>query len=258
MSITLQNSYIILGATSGIARALSDRLAEHGHDLVLAARNREELDRTAADLRLRHQRTIETVDFDALAFDSHDEVFKQCVELTGESLRGVVLCHGVLIDQDDAYQHPEQARKMIDVNFTSAVTLLDRFARHFESVKGPAGSKPMITAIGSVAGDRGRQSNFIYGSTKAGLDVYLDGLRHRLSSKKIPVVNIKPGFVDTAMTHGKVDPKSPMVASPQRVAKDIHKAMKKGKPVVYTPWFWGGIMAIVRNIPRSIFHKTKM
>jgi short-subunit dehydrogenase len=114
-----------------------------------------------------------------------------------------------------------------------------------------------IGVIGSVAGDRGRQSNYVYGSAKGGLGIFVQGLRHRLWSIGINVVLIKPGFVDTPMTAA--FPKGgPLWASPERVARDIHAALRSGRATLYTPWFWGWVMAIIRNVPDAIFRKTKL
>jgi short-subunit dehydrogenase len=112
--------------------------------------------------------------------------------------------------------------------------------------------------ISSVAGDRGRGSNYVYGSAKAGLSAYLSGLRNRLFAHGVAVITIKPGFVDTSMTAGRLDPKSPLVATPERVAADIDRAIRRRRNVVYTPWFWWPIMIIIRSIPESIFKRLRL
>jgi short-subunit dehydrogenase len=142
---------------------------------------------------------------------------------------------------------------MIDVNYTSAVSLLGLAAAHFASKK-----TGCICAVSSVAGDRGRQSNFLYGSTKAALTAHLQGLRNRLFRAGVAVVTIKPGFVDTAMTWGLVNPASPLVASPKRVARDMARAIERRANVVYSPWFWRWIMAIIRAIPEPLFKRMKL
>ena len=113
-----------------------------------------------------------------------------------------------------------------------------------------------LAAISSVAGDRGRQSNYTYGIAKAGLTAYLQGLRNRLFHAGVHVLTINPGFTDTPMTRGKVDPKSPMVASPERVARDIDRTIRKRRNVLYTPWFWGPIMMIIRLVPESVLRSS--
>jgi short-subunit dehydrogenase len=114
----------------------------------------------------------------------------------------------------------------------------------------------VIAAIGSVAGDRGRQSNYVYGAAKGGLDILLEGLRHRLAPKGVAVVTIKPGFVDTPMTAS--FPKGPLWAKPEKVAVDIRRAIDKRRPVTYTPGFWCLIMLVIKSVPRAIFYKTKL
>jgi NAD(P)-dependent dehydrogenase (short-subunit alcohol dehydrogenase family) len=237
-------SVLVLGATSGIARALALRLAARGCRLVLAGRNREELDRQAADLRLRHGIEVAVELFDALDFASHVNVFNRCVAAWGGRLDGVVLCHGHLADQRQTETDVEAARRMIDVNFTSAVSLLSAAANHFERQR-----SGFIAAISSVAGDRGRQSNYTYGAAKAGLTAYLQGLRNRLHRSNVTVLTIKPGFVN---------PNSPLLASPERVARDIDRAIRRRRDVLYTPWFWSPILRIIRMIPECVFKRMKL
>ena len=250
----MERPVLILGAGSAMARALARRLASQGHDLVLAGRDAEELGRIAADIGVRYGRRAEAVAFDALAFETHDALAARCSELAGPGgLHAVVDCHAIMPEQEEAFRDPEVTRRMMDANFTSAVTLLNRFAAQFE-----ARGSGVLVAVGSVAGDRGRQSNFLYGASKAGLAAYLEGLRHRLARTGVAVVTVKPGFVDTAMTFALLKPGSPLTASPERVARDIHRAMLKRSAVIYTPWFWRWIMLVIRSVPRFIFHKTRL
>jgi short-subunit dehydrogenase len=161
------------------------------------------------------------------------------------------LCHGYRADQQLAQKDFAESRRMIDTNYTSAVSILNLCANYFESKR-----QGFVCAISSVAGDRGRQSNYIYGSSKAALDAYLEGMRVRLAKAHVPVLTVKPGFVDTRMTWGLKG--MFLVASPDRVAADVCKAIRKRKNVIYTPWFWAGIMLIIRSIPRFIFKRMKM
>jgi short-subunit dehydrogenase len=156
-----------------------------------------------------------------------------------------------MVDQSVAQTNFAEARRMIDTNYTSAVSILNLVANYFEQRR-----EGFVCALSSVAGDRGRQSNYIYGSTKAALDAYLEGLRVRLAKARVPVLTVKPGFVDTRMTWGLKG--MFLVASPKRVAHDVCRAIRKRKNVIYTPWFWGGIMLIIRNIPRFLFKRMKM
>lgn len=239
---------LILGASSTIARALAELLARDGHNLVLGARDADDLQRTAADLRLRFGGQMEAVPFEAMKFDQHAAFYDSCTNRFSGGLDAVIACHGLLIDQAEAENDPEKARAMIDVNFTSVVSILERAA---------ASGVKQIAAISSVAGDRGRKSNYLYGAPKAALSVYLDGLRHRLAARGASVLTIKPGFVDTKMTWGK--PGMFLVASPAKVARDIHRALSRRRSgVLYTPWFWRWIMLIIRSIPEPIFKRLNI
>ena len=247
----MNQSICIIGATSGIAEALAHDLASRGCSLVLAARTRDKLDRLASDLRVRHQIVVAVVLFDALQFDEHQAAWNQCVESAAEGLDGVIVCHGYLGSQLLAERDFAEARRIVDSNFTSCVSMLDLAAAYFEQR-----GRGFLAAISSVAGDRGRQSNFIYGASKAALNTYLQGLRNRLHPRGVHVLTIKPGFVDTPMLDGQK--KSPLVASPQRVARDINRAIRRSRNVIYTPWYWRCIMFVIRIIPESIFKRLKL
>ena len=244
---------VILGAGSGIARAVAERLAANGAALLLAGRNVEELERCAADLNVRHQVAAAVRHFDATDYVQHAGFVAQCVEHFDGHVDGVLLCFGTLPDQQECERDEQALRHAIDVNFTGAASILHAFASQLESQK-----SGWIAAISSVAGDRGRQSNYVYGAAKAGLTAMLQGLRNRLHASGVHVLTIKPGFVATAMTHGIVNPDSPLTASPERVAVDIEKAIRKRRHTVYTPWFWGGIMAIITRLPETIFKRLKL
>lgn len=249
----MSENIVILGAGSGIAKALCQRMATRGCNLVLCGRNTEELQRDAADLQTRHQTKATILEFDALNFDSHNELWNQCLTQFDGKVDGVMLCFGTLPDQKACEDDPSQLRSAIDVNLTAAASILHPIAAHFESKK-----SGWLAVISSVAGDRGRQSNYVYGAAKAGLTTFLAGLRNRLQPAGVHVLTIKPGFVATPMTAGILDPKSPMVASPEQVARDIERAIAKRRNVIYTRWFWKWIMLIIRNIPESIFKRLKL
>jgi short-subunit dehydrogenase len=157
---------------------------------------------------------------------------------------------GYLGDQAKGQCDGEEARRILETNFTGCVSALNILANHFEPRR--AG---FICAISSVAGDRGRQSNYLYGAAKAGLSAYLQGLRNRLFHAHVKVLTVKPGFVDTHMTYGRSG--LFLVASPESVAKGIFRAIVKGKDVVYLPWFWRPIMLVVRSIPEGIFKRLR-
>jgi short-subunit dehydrogenase len=140
----------------------------------------------------------------------------------------------------------------ININFLSAASLATHVANVMEMQR--SGS---LGVIGSVAGDRGRQSNYVYGSAKAGLGAFVEGLRHRMTRHGVNVTLVKPGFVDTPMTAG-LAKGGPLWVSPEKVAKDIYNAMERGTPVLYTPWFWRWIMVVIRSVPDAIFRRTRL
>lgn len=249
----MKGNVALLGAGSAIGRALSRRLARDGCGVLVAGRDLPEMERTASDLAIRFGVRAAALKFDALEFGAHEAFVEACFAAFSEGLDGVVLCHGVMPDQKEAEKDPELARTMIGTNFMSAVSLLERFARRFEEKK--AG---FLCGVSSVAGDRGRQSNYLYGSTKAALTAYLSGLRNRLHASGVNVLTVKPGFVDTAMTWGLVKPGSPIVASPEKVADDIVRALEERCPVLYTPWFWRWILLAVRALPERLFIRMKL
>jgi len=242
---------LVLGATSAIARAVAGELAARSFDLVLSGRDREELDVLAADLRLRHEVAVAVRTFDALSFDAHSRFVEDCRSASPNGLFGVVLCFGYLGDQSEAEVNFAEARRILDTNLLAAVSVLNILARDLEAKR-----EGFICAISSVAGDRGRQSNYIYGAAKAGLTVYLQGLRNRLSRAGVRVVTIKPGFVDTDMTFGR--PGMFLVASPAAAARRIVRAILEGKEVSYVPGFWRFVMLGIRAIPERVFKKTRL
>lgn len=247
----MSKTVLILGATSSIARAIAHRLAAGKHNLILAGRDLDELSRVAADLRLRHGVPVATREFDALAFYAHPAFFEACTREFPNGLDGVILCYGYLGSQVEAQRNFAEVRTIIDVNYTSCVSVLNMAADYLEPRQ-----CGFICAISSVAGDRGRRSHYIYGSAKAALSTYLQGLRHRLAKVDVPVITVKPGFVDTQMTFGHTG--LFLVAGTDAVARDIIRAIEKRKDVVYVPWFWWGIMAVIKSIPERIFKRRNL
>jgi decaprenylphospho-beta-D-erythro-pentofuranosid-2-ulose 2-reductase len=243
---------VVIGATSEIARAVVRELAKDGGRLVIASRDEDELKLLAADVELRTGARVTPLRLDVTEFDRHEEFVNACIATLG-SVEGVVLCQGAMTDQNEAAADWTLARQMIEVNYTSAVSLGNRFAAHMV----PLG-RGYLCGVSSVAGDRGRQSNYLYGSTKAGFSTYLDGLRNRLYRSGVAVITVKPGFVDTSMTWGLLNPKSPLVAAPERVARDIARAIRKRKNTVYTPWFWALVMLVIRLVPEPIFKRLSL
>lgn len=239
---------LIVGATSDIARELGHAYGKAGYDLVLAARQSERLKNDQSDFQIRYEVQTELLELDLLDFDSHATQLAPVLD----SCEGLILVAGYLGDHEKAKTDWDESQRILNTNFNGAVSILNLAAQHFENRK-----SGWITGISSVAGDRGRASNYYYGSAKAGLTAYLSGLRNRLQASGVHVLTVKPGFVATKMTEGLPLPK-PLTASAKQVAQASYKAQKKGKNVLYTIWPWFWIMFIIKHIPEGIFKKLKL
>lgn len=235
---------LILGATSAIARHVAASFAARGHALFLAGRDAAEAERVAADVRIRYHVAAESGRFDAEDFEGHRDFVKGVVRRMGD-LEGVVVAFGYLGEQEEAERDYEEAFRVIDRNFTAAVSVLNHCAEFFETRR-----DGFVVAISSVAGDVGRRSNYLYGAAKGGLNVYLQGLRARLFRAGVRVLTVKPGFVDTPMTFGR--PKLFLVAPPAEVGEKIVRAALAGRDVIYVPWFWRFVMLAIRLTPERI------
>ena len=242
-------SYVlIIGAKSDIAKATAREYAKHGYDLYLAARNSSELEEFAKDIITRTQRTVKLVELDILDYKSHQAFYDQLEEKP----LGVISAIGYLGEQEKAQSDFADAQQIMDTNYTGVVSLFNIIADDFEHRR-----SGFIVGISSVAGDRGRKSNYIYGSAKAALTAYLSGLRNRLYDAQVHVLTVKPGFVATKMTE-KMDLPEKLTAQPEEVAEDIYKAQQKNKNVLYTKWAWRWVMLIIRNIPEFQFKKMSI
>lgn len=239
---------LILGATSDIAVAIAQGYARQGYNLYLAGRNREALEPIASDIQIRNDVETRVVDFDASDYGSHAAFFAAL----DPKPAGVVCAIGYLGDQELAQTDFAETQRIITANFTGCVSILNIIAHNFEQ----RGSG-FIVGISSVAGDRGRQSNYFYGSAKAGFSAYLSGLRNRLARTGVQTLTVKPGFVATKMTEG-MDLPGALTAQPSEIAADIIKAQRKGKSILYTKWFWRYIMMIIKAIPEFLFKKLKL
>lgn len=246
----MSEGVLVIGATSAIARATAAAFAARGYALYLASRDADELQRIACDLHMRHGVPVHHGVFDAEALDTHERFFQQMLAAMPE-FSGVVLAAGFLGDQRDARDFHKAGKKVIAVNFTGAASILSLCADHLEAAK-----RGFIIGISSVAGDRGRQSNYVYGAAKGALTLYLQGLRNRLCASGVRVITVKPGFVDTAMTYGL--PGLFLVAAPKDVGAKIAGALDKSADVIYLPWFWRYIMLIIKHIPEPIFKRMKL
>jgi short-subunit dehydrogenase len=239
---------LILGATSDMAQAIAKRYAAEGWSLTLAALEPELLDPIAGDLRVRTNSPVEALVFDATAFESHRTFYNSLTTRPD----AVICVFGYMGDQIAARTDFTEVQRTIDINFTGAVSILNIVAEDFE--KRGFGA---IAGISSVAGDRGRQSNYIYGCAKAGFTTYLAGLRNHLAGKGVHVMTVKPGFCRTKMTENLELPAA-LTAEPEQVADAVFRGLEKKRNVVYTLWMWRYIMLIIRHIPEFIFKKMGM
>lgn len=241
---------LIVGATSTIAQATAKHFAAAGDKLFLTGRSDEKLQVIADDLRVRGAEQVHTYVLDVNHFTSHAELLRDALSALGE-LDVVLIAHGTLPDQEACENDLEKTLHELSTNALSTIALLTPVARQFEEQ-----GSGTIAVISSVAGDRGRQSNYVYGTAKAAVSTFLSGLRNRLYDAGVNVVTIKPGFVDTPMTAHL--PKNALFASPEYVGKQIYDAIVAGKDVVYIPWFWRFIMLVIKLIPEPIFKRLNL
>ena len=240
----------IFGATSAIAHAYARRRAERGASLLLIGRNEAHLRANADDLLARGATAASTRICDLARSLDHDAIVSELMT-SNSAPDEVLIAYGTLEQAGRAARDIAYARDLIETNFTSAACwLLAIIARRDQT-------RPLsLVVIGSVAGDRGRARNFVYGSAKSGLDRFVEGLQQAYAGTMLRLIRVKPGFVDTPMTADFA--KGSLWATPERVAADIERAVDRGQAVVYTPWFWWPIMMIIRHLPRFIFHRLKI
>ena len=241
---------LIIGATSTIAIATARLFSAEGSELFLVARNADKLDVLCADLKTRGASAVHSRVLDITDSKQHESMIKESIE-SMSGLDIVLIAHGTLPDQRECQQSWDKTYNELNINCLSILSLLTHVANYFEQER-----HGTIAVISSVAGDRGRQSNYIYGTAKGAVSVFMQGLRNRLFDSNVQVLTIKPGFVDTPMT--KDFPKGPLWAQPEAIAKGIQTAIFKKKNVVYLPWFWRFIMLIILHIPEFIFKKLKL
>ncbi len=241
---------LVVGATSAIAEATARVWAARGDALYLAGRRETLLAASADDLRVRGARAVAFERFDALDRAAHAGLIERATAFLG-GIDAVLIAHGSLPDQAACEADPELAVAEIELNGTCTAALALRVATLLE-----ARGRGTLAVITSVAGVRGRASNYVYGSAKAQVSVLLAGLRQRLAKKGVAVVDIRPGFVDTPMTAQ--FRKGALWAQPAAVARDIVAAMDRGRAVAYTPWFWRWIMLVIRHIPEFVFNRIKL
>jgi short-subunit dehydrogenase len=242
---------VIVGATSAIAIACAREWAVKGARFFLIARNQERMEQVAADLTARGAASVAAHRLDIDRLDDHAAMLADCAAHM-DSIDIVLVASGTLPDQAACQRDPAVAVREFHTNALSLIALLTPIANRLEAQR-----HGTLAVISSVAGDRGRPSNYLYGSAKAALQAFLEGLRARLFKVGVHVVDVKPGFVATPMTAGLPLP-GPLVATPEKVAKDIVRAVERKKDVLYTPWFWWGIMLIIRNVPRFVFKRASL
>lgn len=238
---------LVIGGTSDIGCAIAHRQAAAGSTLILTAREAARMEADAQDMRLRYGVEVSVVEFDLLALDTHVTLLDGL-----PALPDVVVCvAGLLGNHTDSIGDAAVAQRVMETNYVAPALLFGLVANRFE-----ARGSGVIVGISSVAGERGRASNYIYGSAKAGFTAFLSGLRARLSRTPVRVVTVKPGFVATRMTAGMKLPPI-LTAQPEEVAAAVNVAIENGRDVIYVRAIWRPIMAAVRQIPERIFKKLK-
>ena len=239
---------LILGAGSDMAVAIARKYAAAGYNCQLAARNTESIKPLQSDLTIRYRIQCTVHAFDAQRPEQHAAFYESLTPKPDIT----VSVFGYLGEQTRGEQDWTECQRILDTNYTGAVSILNIVANDYVARK-----TGTIVGISSVAGERGRMSNYLYGSAKAGFTAYLSGLRNRLLHQGIHVVSVQPGFIYTKMTEGMPLPK-PVTGTPEEVADAIFKAVQKKKNTVYVKWMWRWIMCIIRNIPEPIFKKLKL
>lgn len=240
---------MIFGASSGIALEFARRFAERGAILTLIARDSEKLKDLSADLLVRGAKDVSLCAFPLDDLQRSYEATLEIVRQT-DTPHTVLIAHGVLGEQEELLADPSSIQRLYQVNVLSPIGILTAL----ENVMMKKG-RGTIAVISSVAGDRGRASNFVYGSSKAAISSFVSGMRARLARTKITLITVKPGMVATAMTAHL--PRSPLMATAARVADDIIAAVVNKREVLYTPWFWRWIMLVIRCLPEFIFKKLR-
>lgn len=241
-------SVLVLGARSDIGRAIARAYAAEGHAVQLAARDAQTLEADRADMALRHGVEVTLHEFDALDYDSHDAFIDGLPDLPDT----VVCAVGYMGTQEESEADMVRARLVLRSNFEGPANMLGLLASRFETR-----GRGTLIGISSVAGDRGRATNYVYGSAKAGFTAYLSGLRNRLAGKGVHVMTVKPGFVATKMTEG-MDLPEKLTTDPDTLARRVLRAARAGRNTIYVKRVWALVMLIIRNIPEAIFKKLRI
>jgi decaprenylphospho-beta-D-erythro-pentofuranosid-2-ulose 2-reductase len=240
---------VVFGGTTGMGRAIAQRLSERGDSVFLMGIDDADLARSAADLQARHAKreevgyavcNLEQPEGFAAALDAADR--------TMSNFDAVVVTAAIFASQDALEADVELTRRLVTINYANTVVFCEHVRKRLLSRGGGR-----LAVFSSVAGDRGRKPVGIYGSTKAGLSIYLEALDHKYFASGLSVLTVKPGFVKTGMTAGLKPP--PFAGEPDQVARDVVRAMDRRKPVVYTPGIWALVMFVIRMLPRFVMRK---
>ncbi len=242
---------VILGATSAVAQAVAKHYARASTQLILVGRNQAYLESIEQDLMTRGAEKVQTIVQDLAESSKWEDLVAHIYTLL-DRVDILLVAHGTLPDQALCEQSAERTLEAINANALSQIAMLTAFGN-----KMAASRSGKIAVISSVAGDRGRQSNYVYGAAKAMLSTYVDGLRNRLYKSGVSVLTVKPGFIDSPMT-AHIEKKGALWATPEKVADDIVNAIEKGRSSIYTPWFWRYIMLIICSIPEFIFKRLSL
>lgn len=242
------STVLILGATSDIGFAIAKKFASEKYDVQLAGRRLDQLEPLQTDLVIRYEINCSIHKFDAADFASHQSFYDSLSPKPDVTVYVI----GYMNDNEIAASDWNESLKTINANYSGAVSILNSIAADYQKRKSGT-----IVGISSVAGNRGRQSNYIYGSAKAAFTAYLSGLRNKLYHDKVHVMTVLPGFVYTKMTEHLSLPKL-LTANPEQVANAVYNGVKKKSNIIYVKWFWKWIMLIITSIPESIFKKKKL
>jgi short-subunit dehydrogenase len=242
------STVLLLGATSDIGYAIAKKFASEGYDVQLAARSWEQLKPFQSDMEIRYGIKCSVYSFDALDFASHQSFYNELSPKPDVTVYVI----GYMNDNEKVINNWNESLRTINTNYTGAVSILNIVAADYARRKSGT-----IVGISSVAGMRGRQSNYLYGSAKAAFTAYLSGLRNKLFHSNVHVLTVLPGFVYTKMTEHLQLPK-PLTAKPEEVALAVYEGVQKKKNIVYVKWFWRWIMKIITAIPESVFKKKKL
>ena len=238
----MTDDILVVGATSSLGVSLCRKLASAGNNITLTGRNKEELDKLASDLSIRFSIRTNIIILDLAA----NKI--SCAPFVKKDFDSVYVLAGDMGNED--HNDTANIEHVIKVSFSAPAQVITAIAEKMEKEK-----RGNIVIVSSVAGDRGRQSNYLYGGSKAGLTTFAAGLRNRLCKSNVHVMTVKPGFIDTPMTYGM---QSPLIASRDYVASQIIKALSKKRNSIYTPFFWRYIMLIIIHIPERIFKTLEL